>query len=163
MPTLAELQNPYASLNANIDAEEELSKHAYVAKLQNPYAAIEFFGEWELEEDIGGSASGAGPRKQLKLPYISAKASVTKVSFCSRARAIFVPYEPMRGKSRVLRPEFRNFIRENENKSGPARASILAELERFDLSSMGALNPHLNREGDSIVETLKKISRKYPS
>lgn len=163
MPTLANSENPYATLNVNIEVEEELSKHAYVAKIQNPWAAIEVFGEFDPAKEEETVVAVSASKNQLELPCIPPKASLSKVEFQSRARKILLPYEPMRGGRRVLRPEFRAFIKSNEDKSSQSRAGILEELERFDLSSMGAVNPHLNREGSALVRKLEKISAKFPS
>jgi hypothetical protein len=162
MPTLAEFENPYASLNAHVDVEEELAKHDYVKRQQNPYAAVEVFGECHLP-DSGESKSNGEGGQQLGLPSFPEVVSATKTEFRKRCRSILLPYEPMRGKNRVLRPEFREFIKENEDKLGTTRAAIISELERFDLSSMGALNPHLNREGDSLAKKLSRISQKHSS
>jgi hypothetical protein len=155
MPSLAEFQNPYASLNINERVEDELAKHDYVARLQNPYAALEVFGEADAD------AVTVPGREQLELPTLRKETSLSKEEFKARARAIFLQYEPMRGNRRLLRPSFRDFIKSNETKSGRVRAEILKDLERFDLSAMGALNPQLNREGDSISRKLGKISQKY--
>jgi hypothetical protein len=163
VPTLAELQNPYASLNVFIDAEEELSKHEILARSQNPYVTIEIFGAYEPEQGVMGSDLTTSVQHQPDLPCIPPNRTASKSEFQAEARRILLQYEPLKGNRRVLRPEFRDFLKVNEKKSPTSRAAILTELERFDLTSMGALNPQLNREGDSLAKKLKKISDKYPS
>lgn len=154
MPTLAELQNPYASLSLEECAQDELAKHDLLARLQNPYATLEIFGEPEPK------AEGKN-EDQLELPEFHKDVFVSKSDFVARSRAIFLQYEPMRANRRILRPEFREFMENHKTKSGRIRAEILEDLKRFDISVMGALNPHLNRESSSITQKLEKISRKY--
>lgn len=161
MPRLADYNNPYASLNQNIDAEEDIERHAYLKKLQNPYAALAIFGEDQTKAVASVDSSSSA---QLEIKFISPQNELSKSEFRLRVREILLPYEPLRGTRRVaLRSQFRAFIQANEDKPSRVRAAILRDLQRYDLSSMGALNPHLNREGSAILSKLDKITNSHPA
>ena len=155
-------QNPYAQLSIFGEPKEDINAraHRYVALLQNPYASLSLF-------DQEGDEMTATPL-QIELPIASAssvntkpKAEISKSAFAKGCREILRQYEPLNTGTTRLRPQFVDFIKQNQNKSPETRAAILEQLSRYNLG--GCLHPHLNREREAeVMGKLHSISDSYP-
>ncbi|WP_068769618.1 5'-nucleotidase [Termitidicoccus mucosus] len=84
-----------------------------------------------------------------KVPDLAPVGALTKKVFETRLREIFLGYTPL--NNGVLDPRYRKFIADNRDRPGTARAAILRELERYDLSGMTSHKPMLNREREDMV------------
>lgn len=163
--------NPYAKL-ANIEDDAPPGTVSAAIRLMgNPYLKLSMSDDDDFATtpahvgvqgllDLAPSVPDAQVAAGMKRPGISPpRCSISRVDFTSACRSIFAQYEPMRSGRRQLRTEFRAFIAKNCAKAPEARAKIIAELERYDLSKMGNLQPHLNRECEqSLLKKLADIS-----
>jgi hypothetical protein len=150
---LIKLQNPYAKLSVYDDPplDEAAARSDYLRRLQNPYASL---GVAEISQ----SGNQRGDKADAK------KRTISKADFQSRCRAILFQYVPLAETRGRLRAEFRDFIAKNSDRSGDVRHKVLHELERYDLSVLGDVKPHLNRERqEALLAKLKKISSSFES
>jgi hypothetical protein len=150
---LRELKNPYAHHYFFGDEEEGATSPSTTSELrlsENPYATHYF------EERASHSASSAST---FVTTESQPQPTLSKAHFREGARAIFVRYIPAIEKGR-LRKHHLDFINRNIDRSAEERASLLAELRRYDLVSEGPIQPHFNREEDvCTVEKLQSIEK----
>jgi 5'-nucleotidase len=85
--------------------------------------------------------------------------SVTKAEFVKRCRAVFASYVPMNDGHRKLEKKHRDFVAAGVSQIGVERARIVADLERYSLSSLKGHDPMLNREGAALERKLDAILR----
>lgn len=160
--------NPYAKL-ANM--EEDLPPDGISAAIRmrgNQYAKLSMLDDEESVEnpvravrqgvfEFLPTASDAHLAAEVQRPGMpETRHSISRADFTTACRSIFAQYEPLQSGRKQLRPEFRKFISVNGVKSPEARAKIISELERYDLSKMGGIQPHLNREHEASL--LKKLA-----
>lgn len=150
------LENPYASLEIPEDDFEvvqasDLSDKERLYRLRgNPYAKL------AMEE---GGEEDAVSTPIVRQPVTPAPQSLSKKDFESRCRRIFGLYIPPLEKGR-LRPHHRRFIERNGTRSPTARARLVRELEKYDLSSLHGVKAYFNRERDVFTEAkLQQIER----
>jgi hypothetical protein len=156
---LKEMGNPYASLSLFDDDEiqhivhhpaSDKQKHEYLKKLQNPHAYHAIF------EDSKNLIVSSDQNQSIKLVN---RNKLSKKDFQAQSRRIFSQYIPSHG-NKVLRPHHRDFIVRNELRSGEDRYLLIAQLQKYDLSSFGNYKPHFNRERDALtIAKLMEIER----
>lgn len=155
-------ENPYAQLSVFGEPEEDANDraHRYVALLQNPYASLSVF-------DQEGDEMMAAP-SQVELPIGSTSSvntrkrqGISKSAFEKGCREILRQYEPLNLGTTRLRPQFVDFIKQNQKKAAESRAAILEQLSRYNLGE--CLHPHLNREREEeVMRKILSISDAYP-
>lgn len=139
------LENPYAPLQV----EEEW--RAEYARSENPYALHYYLDQAEPGLGVQITTSAPPPPAEPK--------SLSKNGFQRGCRDIFVRYIPELEKGR-LRDHHRAFIARHEDRAGPARYALLAELKRYDLSDLPGLHSQFNREDEAFTEAkLLEIER----
>ena len=113
-------------------SNRKVQAHRYVALLQNPYASLSVF-------DKEGEEMTAAPL-QIELPIGSTSsvntkpsAGIIKSAFAKGCREILRQYEPLNTGTTRLRPQFVDFIKQNQTKSPETRAAILEQLSRYNL------------------------------
>jgi hypothetical protein len=156
-------ENPYAQLSVFEEPEEDVNAqaHRYVALLQNPYASLSVFDQEGDEMTVAPS--------QVELPIGStssvntrARPGISKSAFAKGCREILRQYEPLNLGTTRLRPQFLDFIKQNQKKGAESRAAILEQLSRYNLGE--CLHPHLNREREAeVMGKILSISDSYPS
>lgn len=135
------------------DPSDIETKWASVRKSQDPYAYYAVFGDQEDAEPpaLNISAPTALPSHQV--------VGLSKKDFHSACRRIFLQYTPQ-AEGQVLRPQYRDFIVRNEQRSPVERAGLVAELSRYDFHSSGNFKPHFNREQELLTQAkLREIEK----
>ena len=154
--------NPYASLQVD-DFEPETEAvtatapvalalaptndtliRRYVRISQDPYAALAFADD---EDAVAQQPVAALSSKLARCEY-------RKIS-SGRRPAAFLRFI-LAAENGVLRSHHRDFIVRNENRSGEARARLIDQLSRYDLTDL-PLHGHFNRERDPF--TIGKLSQ----
>ena len=131
-------------LFANSSDPELERKWASVRKTQDPYAYYSVFGDQEdAEPTVSGKSISAVPTRHVA-------AGLSKKDFQNECRRIFRQYIPP-SEGQVLRPQYRDFIFRNEQRSPGERANIVTGLSKYDLSSSGNFKPHFNREQELLT------------
>ena len=158
---LKELGNPYASLSLFDDDEIKIEvkhtatdkqRHAYLKQLQNPHAYHAIFEDSENSIIL----SDGNQNQSVRLEN---RNSLSKKDFQSQCRRIFSQYIPSYG-NKVLRTHHRDFIVRNELRKGEERFFLIAQLQKYDLSTSGNYKPHFNRERDALtIAKLQEIER----
>jgi hypothetical protein len=150
---LRKLGNPYAceqvfevETSDAMTAAHDPAVSAYVRVQENPYAWFGVTtGDTERTPNSSVNERNAAPR-------------MSKEQFRATARRIFRGYIP-RTENPVLRPHHRDFITRNEDRSSEERASLIAQLSRYDLSDLRAQG-QFNRERDALtVDKLIQIEK----
>jgi hypothetical protein len=140
---LRRLENPYAKLSMG---EEMDDRQAFIRLLQDPYAVIE-----TSDDSLFGSIAAEHQNLAISnetelLPANNGVQSISQRDFATRCRSIFMQYTPLTDGHQHLQPDYQDFIVRGKKKDGRVRIAILEDLERFDLSDLGGIKPHLNRE-----------------
>jgi len=179
------LGNPYAVLGLEgFDEEGRLAepelmrKRAWLRRSGNPYAALELFDDIDTPSPAPTTiaTAGAAPRPDTQVLPLEDDAHTdelftlppaprfpTKTRFESECRRIFNQYQPAVEGRRTLKEPYRRFIAEHSSRSGQARAKILEELTKYDLSALGPEKAYFNREGreDFLLRKLDQITRRF--
>ncbi len=143
---LRRLENPYA-------AEQVVAAADPYVQSQNPQAFDYYRGN---EADATAAMSASATQTPVAL------GNVTKAEFRRRCRQIFAQYVPPAAKGR-LRDHYLAFIDNNDDRPGPERFQLLAELGRYDLGDTPGIRPHFNRERDELTaEKLAAIEALVP-
>jgi hypothetical protein len=159
--SLKRLEDPYAKLSL-FDEEDAVTapaptmqqRRAYFRNLENPHAYSDIFGEGnhrQLELDMRSD------RPTVRRP---SSTGLSKGGFRTGCRRIFRQYVPPE-EGALLRPQYREFISRNENRTAEQRSRILVELAKYDLSTTGNFQPHFNREQELLtIGKLREIEQK---